>query len=100
MSISSLVVKCDKLTLIEFLAKFKSFVTARTDFDGAFLLEHAVLVETYIFLSLNFFTITIDAQQHAIIRQEINFKIMEIVAKHNASFAFPSQSIYVESLPK
>lgn len=58
MSISSLVVKCDKLTLIEFLAKFKSFVTARTDFDGAFLLEHAVLVETYIFLSLNFFTIS------------------------------------------
>ena len=47
MSISSLVVKCDKLTLIEFLAKFKSFVTAKTDFDGAFLLEHAVLVETY-----------------------------------------------------
>lgn len=51
-------------------------------------------------ISLNFFTITIDAQKHAIIRQEINFKIMEIVAKHNASFAFPSQSIYVESLPK
>ena len=33
------------------------------------------------------------------IREDINLKIMEIVEKHGASFAFPSQSLYVESLP-
>ncbi len=51
-------------------------------------------------IALNFFTITVDGQKHLMIRQEINFTIMEIVAKNGASFAFPSQSLYVESLPK
>ena len=30
------------------------------------------------------------------VRQDVNYKIMEIVSKHKASFAFPSTSIYVE----
>lgn len=33
------------------------------------------------------------------IKQDVMFKIMDIVEKNNLSFAFPSQSIYVESLP-
>jgi MscS family membrane protein len=34
------------------------------------------------------------------IREEINLAIMEIFEKHNASFAFPSQSVYIESMPQ
>lgn len=34
------------------------------------------------------------------VKEDVNFKIMQIVAKHGTSFAFPSQSLYVESLPK
>lgn len=49
---------------------------------------------------VNFFTITIDTREHLKSRQDINFKIMSIVARNNAQFAFPSQSLYVESLPK
>ena len=49
---------------------------------------------------LNFFTNTIVTAEYLQVRQDINFKIMQIVAKHGASFAFPSQSLYVESLPK
>lgn len=49
---------------------------------------------------VNFFTITISSKEHLNTRQDINFKIMDIVARHGASFAFPSQSLYVESLPK
>jgi MscS family membrane protein len=30
------------------------------------------------------------------VRQDINFKIIEIVNKHKAAFAFPSTSIYLE----
>jgi len=33
------------------------------------------------------------------IREDINLKIMQIVERHGASFAFPSQSLYIESLP-
>ena len=32
-------------------------------------------------------------------REKINFKALEIVEKHQAGFAFPSQSIYIESMP-
>jgi len=34
------------------------------------------------------------------VKEDVNFKIMQIVAKNGTSFAFPSQSLYVESLPK
>ena len=30
------------------------------------------------------------------VKQEINFKIMEIIEKHGSDFAFPSQTIYLE----
>ncbi|WP_104697089.1 MULTISPECIES: mechanosensitive ion channel family protein [unclassified Helicobacter] len=33
------------------------------------------------------------------IKEDVMFKIMSIVEKNNLSFAFPSQSIYVESMP-
>jgi len=33
-------------------------------------------------------------------RSEINMAIMELAAKLNVSFAFPSQSLYIESMPK
>jgi len=34
------------------------------------------------------------------IKEDVNIKIMKIVEKNGSSFAFPSQSVYVESLPK
>ncbi|AFL69118.1 mechanosensitive ion channel family protein [Sulfurospirillum barnesii] len=49
---------------------------------------------------LNFFTNTIVTAEYLHVKQDINFKIMEIVAHNGAQFAFPSQSLYVESLPK
>jgi len=34
------------------------------------------------------------------IRQSVNLEIMRIVERHGASFAFPSQSVYIESMPE
>ena len=45
------------------------------------------------------FTNTANWQEYLDIKEDIYFKISEIVKRHNSSFAFPSQSIYVESLP-
>lgn len=35
-----------------------------------------------------------------LIRQDVMLKIMDILAKHNLNFAFPSQSLYIEKLPQ
>ena len=46
------------------------------------------------------FTQTANWAKYLDIRENIHLQIMEIVEKNGSSFAFPSQSIYVESLPK
>ena len=45
------------------------------------------------------FTDTADWKEYLSIREDVNLKIMEIVEKHGASFAFPSRSIYIEKMP-
>jgi len=46
------------------------------------------------------FAIRSEWKSYLEIREDLNFKIMQIVQKHGASFAFPSRSLYVESLPQ
>ena len=45
------------------------------------------------------FTATANWAKYLEIREDIHIKIMQIVEANGSSFAFPSQSIYVESLP-
>jgi len=45
------------------------------------------------------FTKTANWAKYLEIREDINLQIMKIVEDNGSSFAFPSQSIYVESLP-
>jgi MscS family membrane protein len=44
-----------------------------------------------------FFTQTINWGEYMSVREDVNLKIMEIVERNQASFAFPSRSIYIES---
>ncbi len=46
------------------------------------------------------FTATANWAKYLEIREDIHIKIMKIVEENGSSFAFPSQSIYVESLPE
>jgi MscS family membrane protein len=46
------------------------------------------------FVNSNDFNIMIET------KEEINYQIMQIVNKHGASFAFPSQSLYIEQMPQ
>ena len=46
------------------------------------------------------FTSTANWAKYLDIREDIQLQIMRIVEENNSSFAFPSQSIYVESMPK
>ncbi len=45
------------------------------------------------------FTNTANWERYLNIREDIHLKIMKIVEDHGSSFAFPSQSLYVEQLP-
>jgi MscS family membrane protein len=47
-----------------------------------------------------FFTNTTNWQEYLIVRERINLAIMKIVEDNKASFAFPSQSVYIESMPE
>lgn len=47
-----------------------------------------------------FFTNTTVWSEYLSVRENINLEMMKIVEKNGAGFAFPSQSIYVESMPK
>lgn len=46
-----------------------------------------------------FFTNTTDWKEYLLVREKINLNIMKIVEDNKASFAFPSQSLYIESTP-
>lgn len=46
-----------------------------------------------------FFTNTTNWQEYLMVRERINLSIMKIVEDNGASFAFPSQSVYIESMP-
>ena len=45
------------------------------------------------------FTVTNDWSEFLKIKEELAVSIIEIVEANNAGFAFPSQSLYVESFP-
>ena len=47
-----------------------------------------------------FFTKTTNWGEYMAVRERINLDLMEIVEKNGAAFAFPSQSLYVESMPQ
>ncbi len=46
------------------------------------------------------FTNTANWQEYLNIKEDIAYQIDTIVSKHGSSFAFPSQSIYIEQMPK
>lgn len=47
-----------------------------------------------------FFTTTTVWAEFLAVRENVNLKLMKIVEKNGASFAFPSQSLYIEKMPK
>ncbi len=47
-----------------------------------------------------FYTNTADWLEWFRIKEDIQYKIMDIVEKNNSSFAFPSRSIYIEEIPE
>ena len=49
---------------------------------------------------INYFTDSIQWQEHMRVKEDVNYKIMEIIEAEGVSFAFPSTSVYIEEMNK
>ncbi len=89
-------------TTIEQLKKIRDeiekYVTTHKDFKTS--LGHAVRIDKFsdssIDMYIRCFTVTDDWDEWLAVKERLAIEIKQIVEKNNASFAFPSQSIYVE----
>ena len=89
-------------TTVEQLKKIRDeiekYVTTHKDYKVD--LGHAVRVDKFsdssIDMYIRCFTVTDDWDEWLAVKERLAIEIKQIVEKNNASFAFPSQSIYVE----
>jgi len=89
-------------TTVEQLKKIRDeiekYVTSHEDYKTS--LGHAVRVDKFsdssIDMYIRCFTVTDDWDEWLAVKERLAIEIKQIVEKNNASFAFPSQSIYVE----
>ncbi|ODA39557.1 mechanosensitive ion channel family protein [Desulfosporosinus sp. BG] len=56
--------------------------------------------ESSLDILLNFFTEITAYEEFMKVKEDINFKVMEILEEEGVSLAFPSRTIYLESLPE
>ena len=89
-------------TTVEQLKKVRDeiekYITTHKDYKTS--LGHAVRVDKFsdssIDMYIRCFTVTDDWDEWLKVKERLALEIKQIVEKNNASFAFPSQSIYVE----
>jgi len=100
--IISWVITLQYSTTVEQLKKIRDeiekYVTTHKDFKTS--LGHAVRVDKFADSSIDMyircFTVTDDWDEWLAVKERLAIEIKQIVEKNNVSFAFPSQSIYVE----
>ncbi len=78
--------------------EIEKYITTHKDYQTS--LGHAVRVDKFsdssIDMYIRCFTVTNDWDEWLKVKERLALEIKQIVEKNNASFAFPSQSIYVE----
>ncbi len=78
--------------------EIEKYITTHKDYKND--LGHAVRVDKFsdssIDMYIRCFTVTDDWDEWLAVKERLAIEIKQIVEKNNASFAFPSQSIYVE----
>jgi len=100
--IISLIITLQYSTTVEQLKKVRNeiekYITTSKDYKTS--LGYAVRVDKFsdssIDMYIRCFTVTDDWDEWLKVKERLAIEIKQIVEKNNASFAFPSQSIYVE----
>ena len=67
--------------------------------NGTILVNFTDFQDSALGIFCYFFTNTTNWQEYLMVRERMNLNIMKIVEDNKAGFAFPSQSLYIESLP-
>jgi len=92
---------CDSKQLVSIVASVKAMLQNHPDIDT----EQTLIVNLVTFgpSSLDFFiytftktTVWVDFHE---IKQDVMIKIIDIIEQHGAEFAFPTQSLHIESVP-
>lgn len=81
---------------------YKSEIVSRNDLHGyksTLMVYLDQLNSCSIDILIYCFSTTVNWEEWLKLKEDVLFKIMEIVENNELSFAFPSQSVYVESLP-
>jgi len=67
--------------------------------NGTILVNFTDFQDSALGIFCYFFTNTTNWKEYLMVRERMNLNIMKIVEENKAGFAFPSQSVYIESLP-
>ena len=79
------------------IAQIKAMLLAHNDIDKDTIFVYFTdFNDSSLSIFCYFFTITTNWGEYLSVREDVNFKIMQIVADNDAQFAFPSRSIYLE----
>ena len=68
--------------------------------DSTMLVNFTTFNDSSLDILIYTFTNTANWAKYMNIKEDVNIKIMQIVENNGSSFAFPSQSVYIESIPK
>lgn len=86
-----------KEQLQNLIADFKNYLNSRTQIEKGFTVHFINFGSSSLDVEIVFFANTSNVGDNAIIRDEVNFSIMDIMQKNNCSFAYPTQTVYLES---
>lgn len=67
--------------------------------NGTILVNFTDFQDSALGIFCYFFTNTTNWQEYLMVRERMNLNIMKIVEDNKTGFAFPSQSVYIESVP-
>ena len=92
----------DSKRLKKIVSEIKYMLVNHTDIaqQETLLVNLESLGDSAINIFIYTFTSTSNWEKYLSIREDVHLQIMQIVEENNASFAFPSQSIYVEEMPQ
>ncbi|NOZ89784.1 MAG: mechanosensitive ion channel family protein [Epsilonproteobacteria bacterium] len=68
--------------------------------DSTMLVNFTTFNDSSLDILIYTFTNTANWARYMNIREDVNIQIMKIVENNGSSFAFPSQSVYIESIPE
>lgn len=74
----------------------RNYLESHPKVKEGFTVNFDMLNASSIDLLVIFFVNTTDADEFSLVKEEINFKMMELVRNHESDFAYPATSVYIQ----